>query len=207
MDKPLTLAPHELAAALAGTLRQVRRPVVYIPALGEAWNWCSRAAGDDYGFVHIIGDYRRFSPLGQPGDVIWGRETWALIRPWIDMESGYAEDLEDWTGKLPTERPCNGWQVLYSADHGPCGETREERGFKWRSPITMPRWASRWARTVRAVRVERIGSMTLADVVACGYGDMMEYVLDWDDRYGKKYPSNDNPWVWVADLDSKGEQQ
>ena len=78
-------------------------------------------------------------PYGQPGDRLWVRETW------FDAESAL--------------HSC----VLYKAsDDHPSNEV------VWRSPIHMPRWASRIILEVASVRVERLQDISEVDAIAEG---------------------------------------
>jgi hypothetical protein len=88
----------------------------------------------------------------------------------------------------------------------------------WRSPIHMPRWASRLLLELTAVRVERLQAITEDDAIGegCGFdgdpiGDDDEVVFDrtprghfaqlWDSLNAKRgYGWNSNPWVWVIEF-------
>jgi hypothetical protein len=83
----------------------------------------------------------------------------------------------------------------------------------WKSPIYMPRWASRINLIVKSVRVERLQEITEEDAIAEGFvstsiltqaGDdytgmyAVEHFQDaWDTINKKRAPWESNPWVFV----------
>lgn len=86
------------------------------------------------------------SPYGQPGDLLWVRETWAVSSVWGNTK--------------PSDLPTNGAAVFYF-DEG-FGD------YKKRPSIHMPRWASRITLEVMNVRVERVQDISEADAIAEG---------------------------------------
>lgn len=82
--------------------------------------------------------------------------------------------------------------VIYRAD-------AEVVGTRWRSPMSMPRWASRLTLIVKAVKVERLRDISEADAMAEGVafiGSAKEAFQElWDTINGKKHPWASNPWV------------
>ncbi|HHH0668470.1 TPA: hypothetical protein ACPZOM_001580 [Yersinia enterocolitica] len=134
--------------------------------------------------------YLDFCPLGNPGDQLWVRETFAAG---LCTESTLAyrathktEDLEE------------GW-----------GET-----IKWTPSIHMPRWASRINLLITGVRVERLNDISEQDARAEGVkawrglaeelvGGKLAFFELWDSIYGQKEGENwqANPWVWVINFE------
>lgn len=130
---------------------------------------------------------RIFCPYGQVGDRLWCQETF-----W--EQSGDIYYKADWGN----ERPVN--MIL---DKG-----------KWRSPIFMPRWASRITLEIIAIKIERLQDITFEDFQAEGItlddgsltGRLAEsfypnwdrtFARLWDSIYVKKgYCWDVNPWVW-----------
>lgn len=80
-----------------------------------------------------------------PGDVLWVREGWTPES--VDAEEGY-----------------------YRPDYRATANGQPTEG-RWRSPIHMPRGASRITLRVTAVKVERLQDISEADAVAEGATD------------------------------------
>ncbi len=120
-------------------------------------------------------------PYGQPGDRLWVRETW---RP-------AAEFLSECVGPK---------DIRYAATVSEA----ERATSKWRSPIFMPRWASRITLELTEVRIERLNAISLEDAAAEGWpgresADPNPYTWFsalWVSING---PGSwiSNPWVWV----------
>ena len=246
--KPLNLHPHEVRAALASTLGMIVRPVKpqpqeyaggcyppdrkpkhpapYIDAycgekktpanprgMGRVWCWWT----EDDRMGPVIGR----CPLGQPGDELWGRETWAYF---------------------------GGDEYLYQQIRDNVAYRSDDLGFddpvggRWRPSIQMPRWASRFAFTIKAVRFERVQDISEADAIAEGVepnwiGDLNPPGgMAWDakehgwnpydgDESQEGFPAvtakdsfqglfdmlngpgswDSNPWVWVYHVERIGE--
>jgi len=128
---------------------------------------------------------------GQPGDVLWVRETW---------------------------KPIDG-RILYYATPGIEGHdqraqltlTSTGKADGWRPSIFMPRWASRLTLEITDVRVERLQAITGPNIRAEGVivdgGSLapIEHWLAafsklWDGINAKRAPWASNPWVWVIEF-------
>lgn len=102
--------------------------------------------------------YRVYSRV-QPGDVIWVKETWAPCQ--VNGVDGYVAYKAD--------KPEKDFYPLYVR-----GETSIHRAARicrvrrWKSPIHMPRWASRISLEVTAVRAERLQDVSERDAKAEG---------------------------------------
>lgn len=87
----------------------------------------------------------------------------------------------------------------------------DEDRIKWRSPLYMPRWASRITLEVTEVRVQRVDDLSLDDVFA-ELGETKEHAARhhaeswepydawatlWDSINGKRAPYASRPWVWA----------
>jgi hypothetical protein len=152
------------------------------------------------------------------------KETWASVWFSEDFETGYADD---WDNVKPTPKSVEeakakrGWPLMYKAD-GHWDEDVEERGFRWLTPIFMPRWASRITLEVAGIRVERLQDIDMTDVEDEGVDvvsklplfvkpgkaeDIAKFVAHnefkklWDSINGKKHPWESNPWVWVVEFE------
>jgi hypothetical protein len=97
---------------------------------------------------------------GQPGDLLWVRETWGAVWPADEpvplrhCEIEYRADLPPGCTDRPGEWP---------ADEGNGPEVP-----KWRPSIHMPRWASRITLRITDIRVERLHDITEDDARAEG---------------------------------------
>ena len=142
----------------------------------------------------------------QPGDRLWVRETWNVSTAYDDLSPSEMSGEED---------------VVYRVD----GATQPMRPTgRTRSPIYMPRWASRLTLIVREVRFDFLDAITPADAIAegaqksrvsCGnkmidgwgMGDARfsasprgAFFAYWD-RLNPKRPANDGPKVSVITFD------
>ena len=170
-ERPIILRADEVRAALAGTQTQVRRPVnvTHVQYLGGAPETSDPAdwgywVDDEYGRWAVLargvrermhnGHVSIPCPLGQPGDRLWVRETWAALEPAASEET--AREHMDRVLSGPDGLTLALW---YRAD----GEmpvvdqlfADDGDAIRWRSPVTMPRWASRITLEIADVGVER----------------------------------------------------
>ncbi len=156
--RPLIMSAESVRAILAGTKTVTRRVVK--PQPDE--NWAPHSYGDvhkmhnggfsldkhdmpivtGWGPSNVDGDAAYRCPYGRPGDRLWVREVFA---PW--------------------QRP-NGERGSYYRAHE--NESVARHVSRWRSPIHMPRWASRLTLELAAVRVERVQDISPSDCWAEG---------------------------------------
>lgn len=139
-ERPILFSGPMVHALLDCTKTQTRRVVKHIPMLGEPISWCSAARAENPGWVHIVGDYRKFCPYGTPGDRLWVKETFSANGAFGD----------------------NG-RVSYRAD---IADGKEPHGLHWKPSIFCTRKASRITLDVTAVRVERLNDISEADAKA-----------------------------------------
>ena len=163
-------------ANLAGTKTQTRRVVKPQPNGGPNAEMVDLGAGFGLSDGCLSGEWR--CPYGVPGDRLWVRETWSVLR---------AEPCE------PHERDYQSLLnpvVVYAAD----GETRCFRGDRAtgagiyhgvvetrRPSIFMPRWASRLTLEVTGVGVERLQLLSEYDAGAEG--------ACWSEELRASFPS------------------
>ena len=187
MPNYITLANHE-ARRLAGEgSLLVVRPVVPQPTRindddDGTWEW--RRAGEYYDDLVLYTVIKDANPLGAPGDVLLCKETW------LHTGLGYKYRVSDpqW-GKT-----CH-----------------------WRPASTMPAWAVRFRSVVCEAGAMRAGDMTEEHLRDTGIAPDMEdsggtdmagqwvevphygpaFAAYWNRRF-RKYPWEDNPWVWTA---------
>jgi hypothetical protein len=223
-ERPIIFSGPMVKALLAGAKTQTRRVVKPQPywqkgkglvSPGWAWNIepkCKLQAWPEDG---IGSQMAKFCPYGIVGDRLWVREAWshgtAPNNPngiAVYLVSGSREQFEKEYAKLHPDAPKE------SADW--CHE--------WvnKSPLFMPRWASRITLELTGVRVERLQSISMEDAKAEGvlfdplestYSDdnpprkrigglqrLVEYKKLWDKINGKKHPWESNPFVWVLEF-------
>lgn len=149
-EKPIIFSGPMVRAILDGRKTMTRRILKPQPKEPVCVNgvWYDRAKGGDG------------KPLRLPyavGDRLWVRETWAMAceldendNPASEMLNYYRADGEPFSRWLDPDT----------------GKWRD--GIKWRSPIHMPRWASRITLIVTAVKVERVQDICGADTIAEG---------------------------------------
>lgn len=118
------------------------------------------------------------APPYAPGDRLWVREAWCRV----------------------SDNPMSEIATLASGDGIAYRATDDDEMSippRWRSPIFMPRWASRLTLTVTNVRVQRLQDISEADAIAegiddrdpvCGYSEL------WDSLHGPD-AWDANPWV------------
>lgn len=212
-SRPILMSAPMVRALLAGRKTQTRRVVKSVElARGEARG--VRVAPSTFCYLDFDGvpglSWRPFagsptvpyppekiveaSPYGKPGDTLWVKETWL-------------ERLDHVRGVVDPNA------VRYVAD----GEPPEPHRWRKRSPIHMPRWASRITLEVTGVRVERLQAISEEDAKADGVEPIGErwrdYLSDVAPLASFSKASNSfwslwgsingadswaaNPWVWA----------
>lgn len=142
-ERPILFSAPMVRAILDGRKTQTRRVVKQQPR--------NRADIGSYGhgFPFIRAEPKNIRcPFGQPGDLLWVREAWAV---------GHGYD-----GFPPRAIP----ELPFVKRHYLA--TEERGGLRWRPSIHMPRWASRITLEVVSVRVERLQEISEADAQAEG---------------------------------------
>jgi len=185
-ERPIIFSGPMVRAIMEGRKTQTRRVAKYNPFLGEPSEWGDRAKNQEPEFVRIAGDYRRFCHYGQPGDRLWAKETYSLTQHGKPV---YRADGKDRDGFQWAIEP---------------GDPRSE--CLWKSPLFMPRRASRITLELVNVRVERVQSISRADVLAEGFERIenetwpwRQYMKLWDSIHGQGSWAS-NPWVWVLEF-------
>ena len=218
-ERPLIFTGESVRAILAGRKTQTRRVIKPQPVRdATAWAiyWERANHEGQYGpsawslNEHVPPDVLLHSPYGVPGDRLWVRETWCEAAPEHRDVSGVRQAFH---------------RANSAKDRGGEGEAiRQEYirlgyPYKWKSPMFMPRWASRLLLEVVAVRVERLQSITDADAKAEGASGRLvmftrwpgredpgdwtaqeEFESAWEQINGKRHPWSSNPWVWVIEF-------
>jgi len=228
--RPIIMSAESVRAILAGRKMQTRRVVKPQPdgaRIVAIWfGWPSRGrprSGVKYENVT--------PPFGRVGDRLWVRETWTA-----DFGTTFSDNYGAWWHEMPGSLRTRAavQYVWYKADDSvyhprlatddedipalpSTWEPREKdrSGLRWRSPIHMPRWASRLTLEITDVRVQRLQDISEADakdegVTAgvcthpdCSPGSCADsryrpaFLLGWDRLNGKRAPWSSNPWVYA----------
>lgn len=140
------------------------------------------------------------SPYGQPGDLLWVKETTIKVE-----DHGYAGPcyVESEEGRAVLE---------YGLSPAPDDVTEvDPQDIRKRPAIHMPRTMSRILLEVTAVRVERLQDISEADTEAEGIQEIVDAGVDHDgtprDAYRALWEQingagswSANPWVWVVEF-------
>lgn len=200
-ERPILFPGPDVRAILEGRKTQARRIVTPQPSGGV------RATGVVVGASSELSDAhgRPIRIPFRPGDLLWVRETWAAQHGLDPLR--------------PSEMRHQDTMLHYAA-------TEERGGLLWRSPILMPRWASRITLRVTNVRVQRLQEISEQDARAEGCRDFFEqfpqigrdqrltcgalasdaphrasFAVTWDDINHKRAPWASNPWVWAISFE------
>ncbi len=210
-EYPIIFIAPMVRAILEGRQTQTRRvikPQPDVGLMGDAWY---PGSPDDYDHAkhyaneeHFLrGMPLDFSPYGQPGDLLWVRETFRYT-------TGHPGD---WRAS-----------VYYLADHTRVAKEMSTPSVgivdygRTRPSIHMPRWASRLTLEITRISVERLQEITEEDAENEGveapieirnwedsgyresFGYRHSFSRLWDDINGG-YPWDTNPWVWVIEFE------
>ncbi|MCK6157236.1 hypothetical protein KZX29_00240 [Moraxella osloensis] len=147
-------------------------------------------------------------PYGKIGDRLWVRETWieGYDDPLIESE-GDDENAVSIIYKADGKEEYRTCSAETAENWGDFSADSEMVGFK--SPIHMPRWASRILLEITDIRVERLQDITEADAIKEGLGSgilrdckVPKFSSLWDSLYQDDEPKQwkNNPWVWVIEF-------
>ena len=133
-------------------------------------------------------------PYGQPGDYLWVRESWKTFAEWDIIPPSALPAYDD---PVP---------IFYPADcyFSPVIEDIPVWG-RSRSPIHMPRWASRITLEILNVRVEPLQDITDEDAIAEGVlpdehvSPRERFRWLWESINGYELWAS-NPLVWVIEF-------
>lgn len=209
-ERPIIFNDHSIRAIQEGRKTQTRKvakppaKAVFLSDDYDYWRIDVAEPGTAY-LDDESGRLRIKCPYGQPGDRLWVRETWGMkeCREY-DPSGGFSM----FTG---------GTRIVYKAGgkgvHGELayGEPDDDR---WRSPIFMPRWASRLTLEIVGVKVERLQDISEEAAQAegcdgdCPIGYIPAYLEGpysyhfaqvWDAINGKRPGCRwvDSPRVWA----------
>ena len=232
-ERPILFSAPMVRAILAGTKTQTRRvvkgapedwspvqPQVYAPTIVDRHGF-EQPGPDAFGAGDAQGQHWIRCPYGQPGDLLWVRETWGYRCSSSTQQSGLfmntvgyrADDARQTFGPMPMD----GVGLPQQRDRAPDEAHEKWEAYlnrywrQWRPSIHMPRWASRITLEVTDVKVERLQDISEADAIAegtpGGHGAIPGYTYNatptehykllWESING---PGSweANPWVWCV---------
>lgn len=182
---PISLKPWEVRAIQSGAKIIVRPIKPQPPETGKVLvgNYYPKVVGRDgkqkagdlrYGFWTEDGDWAVKSPFGGPGEVLWGRETWAPYSADAVDEEGEVVYRASYDANRTGDAGTQGATKRLKIPVSTCVEWSREieryeaLGEKWRPSTQMPLWASRFRLEVKSVRCLRVQELSEADAIACG---------------------------------------
>lgn len=164
-------------------------------------------------------------PYGKVGDRLWVRESWSTLTYHEgDVPIHIVKDHKNIEHDVVYYAECPDFSWT---DGDGFLEYRKDgmETSHWKSPIFMPRWASRITLEITDIRVERVQDITEEDAIAegisrefafeCngwvpsyadpdsgGYADYITgYRTLWNSLNAKRgFPWEKNPWVWIIDF-------
>lgn len=193
-ERPIIMGAESVRAILEGHKTQTRRVIKPQPSVTYHW---SGDAYEEGGMVKAVLSSKptiHFDYMPkcrwQVGDRLWVREAWAQ---------------------------CSDNGILYKADSMFIGCEKGDFAWDWKSPLFMPRWASRITLEITDIRVEQLQDITEGDAIAEGCSGrggvflrtdvypsvyesipIQEYRTLWNSLNAKRgYPWESNPLVWV----------
>lgn len=210
-ERPILFSDRMVRAILGDRKTQTRRVVTPMPGRQKEWLTLeditksprlsiARLRPEDGGHFGATIEHPLGGPLGwvrcpygEPGSLLWLKESWAPVERDSDSVDGIRYQADDaFVPIANTTKAAEQWCVAANNDHS----------GRWRSPRYMPRWASRITLKVSSVRVERLHDITEEDARAEGLA--LEPLIQpghavacfsrlWDEINGKRVPWRDNP--------------
>lgn len=183
-ERPIIFTEDSVRLIMAGTKTQTRRIINPQPTgpsnidriefAGEL-GWVPTSPSGKAG-IFSPSFYR--CPYGDVGDRLWVREVWGL--------------------HCQVSKYTPGCRIYYRADPGV-----NPSHHVWRSPIFMPRAASRLTLEITRIRAMKLQDTNPHDAVAEGEDDLDGYRAVWDMINGNRSPWQSNPWVWAITFEVK----
>ena len=180
-ERPILFSAPMVRAILEGRKTQTRRVVKRLPL---------RINGDTNSMEVDVANIENGNfakkircPMGQPGDRIYVRETFA---------------------RVPTV--CGGDELVFAADYQDGSD--KTAGVKYTPSIHMPKELARIWLEVTGVRVERLQEITPEDCIAEGLNTTLrerDAEVNLKQQFKELWESTGgdctaNPWVWVVDF-------
>jgi len=237
-EHPIIMTAESVRGILAGRKTQTRR-VIKLPR-GE--QWALRTSNFDHGEPIVFGDGDGVEsdicrqvlrcPYGYPGDRIWVKESWRpwgwrddefwleynggdkIIQPALEDPRLDEDKFQDWASKHSFRASQECVDAGCEMDAEGCYVWPDDgvSPVKWRTPLFMPRWASRITLEITDIRTERLQDISLEDCQREGIllkGDSHHDGSAMRDAYRKLWDSinarrgfgwDKNPFVWVIEF-------
>jgi hypothetical protein len=199
-DRPIIFSAPMIRALLDGRKTQTRRIIKPSPEFcgggrsrdpqnwndPDAWGW----ENYDEGCWDLLSEGYTGRPFYAPGDRLWVKEAWRFDVEWDDCPP------REFDGADAIHYDADG-----SQDTSLWGDPF--RPGRLRSPIHMPRWASRLTLLVTDVRVQRVQEISRGDAMeeGCPFANMADgpnprdwYRDLWNSIHGTDAWDR-NPWV------------
>ena len=169
-EHPILMQGWGVRAILDSRKTQTRRVIK-----PQAWSYANDVLGQQQIYARSgpedFGDPTPIRcPYGQPGDLLWIRETWAIL--WTEYEPDLGETIEDVPHIIEYRADT---ESAYPGDW----QTEEARGNdyapKWCPSIHMPKKYARIWRRVTDIRVERVQAISEADAQAEGIRRLQDF--------------------------------
>lgn len=167
------------------------------------------------------------NPYGKVGDRLWVRETWAPVNSCGESALAYKADNEiiclseneEFLDEYGTLNYTDPRLAKYAFADWADDLVNGVEGA-WKSPITMPRWASRILLEITDIRVERLQDISETDAkkegmppshpsidkisMQHGFNSFSQscFAQSWDSLYDENSPKRwaNNQWVWVIEF-------
>jgi len=169
-ERPIIFSAEMVRAILEGRKTQTRRPIKPQPREGYKDPFCCWTEYNEKRWFFrgitpvVVWPTKGLKAPGWPGDRLWVKETW--------RNNGRCKNGIQYKADMPEE--------IVS-------------GFMWKSPIYMPRWASR---ITLEIMEDAARAVLAANKTTVGPIDYFREL--WDSIYAKKgFGWDMKPWVWV----------
>lgn len=180
-DRPINMRDWEMRALIEGRKTQTRRVLKPQPIGVESAKWCPPGWIVDHPDDAFVFTPPRYAP----GDRLWVREAWATGMSGNGPQIAYRAtpdfaEIDAWDG------PDEGAGPSFNYDRCPGAKWHDwlpdvlDNDGPWRSPIHMPRWASRITLIVEGVRVQRLQDISEEDAIAEGVYRVGGNMLRWE---------------------------
>lgn len=157
------------------------------PATNEVWVEKADEEGGDFE------EGTRFvpCPYGQVGDRLWVKEVWRdrFGTAYANYGTGNAYPIDD-IREVDYKSGGNGYFIGGCIFRDDELSAKWAEWSKWKSPLFMPRWASRILLEITDIRVERVQDVSEEDAIAEG----IEFDSGWEEECGEGYTTGEG-WM------------